>query len=316
MACMTVVLRQTGDWIQCERICREVLANSSSTPHARAVALGILGCVYVLRGDVRRARPLVSEAARVAQHIELAAMELLSTWGLAMVDELDGRSERALERCWGLLERWSRTQERHFVVPALRWAATLFSSHSDAAGARACADGLGRIVAQVADLEAVAALAHALGEVSLCEGDAVHAADHFEQACERLAELDLPFERAHSSLRAGTALLAVGRRDLATIRLHEAQRLAQSLGALPLAAAAARQLATDGQSLVAGLLSRREHEVALLLAEGCTNREIAERLVISERTAENHVQRIMNRLGLRSRTQIAAWAVQNGAVSV
>jgi DNA-binding NarL/FixJ family response regulator len=62
--------------------------------------------------------------------------------------------------------------------------------------------------------------------------------------------------------------------------------------------------------------SRREHEVALLLAEGCTNREIADRLVISERTAENHVQRILNRLGLHSRTQIAAWAVQHAAVRV
>jgi DNA-binding CsgD family transcriptional regulator len=314
LACMTVVLRQNGDWVQCERICRDVIASLSATPHARAVALGTLGSVLALRGDVRRARPLVSESARLAQHIELAAMELLSAWGLAMVDDLDGRSDRAAERCWGLLERWSRTQERHFVVPALRWAASLFSSRSDASGARACADGLGRIVAQVADLEAVAALAHALGEVSLCEGEADHAADHFEQACERLTDLDLPYERAHSSLRAGTALLAVGRRDLASGRLQQAQRLAQSLGALPLAAAAARQLVTEGQTLAASLLSRREHEVALLLAEGCTNREIADRLVISERTAENHVQRIMNRLGLRSRTQIAAWAVQNGAV--
>jgi DNA-binding CsgD family transcriptional regulator len=316
LACMTVVLRQNGDWIQCERICREVIASSNATGHARAVALGMLGSVLLLRGDVRRARPLVSESARLAQHIELAAMELLSAWGLAMLDDLDGRPDRAVERCWGLLERWSRTQERHFVVPALRWAATLFSTRSDASGARACADGLARIVAQVADLEAVAALAHALGEVSLCEGDAGHAADHFEQACERLAELDLPYERAHSSLRAGTALLAAGRRDLAAGRLQEAQRLAQSLGALPVAAAAARQLVADGQTLAASLLSRREHEVALLLAEGCTNREIADRLVISERTAENHVQRIMNRMGLRSRTQIAAWAVQNGAVRV
>jgi DNA-binding NarL/FixJ family response regulator len=315
LACMTVVLRQNGDWIQCERICREVIANSTSTAHARSVALGVLGSIYALRGDVRRARPLVSESARLAQHIELAAMELLSTWGLAITDELDGRSDRAVERCWGLIERWSRTQERHFVVPALRWATTLFSTRSDASGTRACADGLGRIVAQVADLEAVAALAHALGEVSLCDGDALHAADHFERACERLADLDLPFELAHSSLRAGTALLAIGRRDLASARFHQAQRLAQSLGALPLAAAAARQLATDGQTLGAGLLSRREHEVALLLAEGCTNREIADRLVISERTAENHVQRILNRLGLRSRTQVAAWAVQHGAIS-
>ena len=58
-------------------------------------------------------------------------------------------------------------------------------------------------------------------------------------------------------------------------------------------------------------LSRREAEVATLVAQGCTNREIAERLVISERTAENHLQSILNRLRLRSRTEIATWAVKN-----
>lgn len=61
-------------------------------------------------------------------------------------------------------------------------------------------------------------------------------------------------------------------------------------------------------------LSAREREVAALVAEGLTNRDIAERLVVSERTAENHVQHVLNRLGLRSRTQVAAWAVQHGLV--
>jgi len=51
--------------------------------------------------------------------------------------------------------------------------------------------------------------------------------------------------------------------------------------------------------------------VALLVAEGLTNRDIAERLVVSERTAENHVARVLNRLGLRSRAQVAAWVVRN-----
>jgi predicted ATPase/DNA-binding CsgD family transcriptional regulator/Tfp pilus assembly protein PilF len=59
-------------------------------------------------------------------------------------------------------------------------------------------------------------------------------------------------------------------------------------------------------------LSPREREVAMLVAEGLSNREIAERLVVSERTAENHVQRVLNRLGLRSRARVAFWAVQHG----
>jgi len=59
-------------------------------------------------------------------------------------------------------------------------------------------------------------------------------------------------------------------------------------------------------------LTPREREVVALVAQGNTNREIADIMVISERTAENHIQRILNRLGLRSRTQIATWAVEHG----
>jgi pimeloyl-ACP methyl ester carboxylesterase len=58
-------------------------------------------------------------------------------------------------------------------------------------------------------------------------------------------------------------------------------------------------------------LTPRERDVVALVAQGCTNREIADKLVISERTAENHIQRVLNRLSLRSRTQIAAWAVEH-----
>lgn len=62
----------------------------------------------------------------------------------------------------------------------------------------------------------------------------------------------------------------------------------------------------------AGPLSLREREVAKLVAAGMTNREIAKRLFISERTAEGHVEHIRNKLGVRSRTEIATWAVQRG----
>jgi predicted ATPase/DNA-binding CsgD family transcriptional regulator len=59
-------------------------------------------------------------------------------------------------------------------------------------------------------------------------------------------------------------------------------------------------------------LPRRERDVAALLAGGRTNREIAEALVISERTAGTYVQRVMNRLGLHNRAQVAVWAAEHG----
>jgi DNA-binding NarL/FixJ family response regulator len=59
-------------------------------------------------------------------------------------------------------------------------------------------------------------------------------------------------------------------------------------------------------------LTRRERDVAVLLARGqTTNREIAAALVITEGTAANYVQRVLNRLELRTRAQVAAWAAEH-----
>jgi len=56
-----------------------------------------------------------------------------------------------------------------------------------------------------------------------------------------------------------------------------------------------------------GVLTRREHEIAQLLAEGLSNKAIAARLVISQRTVESHVDHILSKLGLTSRAQVASW---------
>ena len=57
----------------------------------------------------------------------------------------------------------------------------------------------------------------------------------------------------------------------------------------------------------AGPLTAREREVAELVALGRSNREIAEQLVLSDRTVGNHVQHILTKLGFGNRSQIAAW---------
>jgi DNA-binding NarL/FixJ family response regulator len=59
-------------------------------------------------------------------------------------------------------------------------------------------------------------------------------------------------------------------------------------------------------------LSRREREIASLLALGLSNRQIADELVISTATVERHVANMLAKLGYRSRTQIAAWVVDHG----
>ena len=57
-------------------------------------------------------------------------------------------------------------------------------------------------------------------------------------------------------------------------------------------------------------LSRREREVAALVAEGLTNREIAQRLFISERTVDGHLEHVREKLGVTTRAQVAAWVVR------
>jgi pimeloyl-ACP methyl ester carboxylesterase len=66
------------------------------------------------------------------------------------------------------------------------------------------------------------------------------------------------------------------------------------------------------RSVPGASVTLRQYEVAQLVAEGLTNRDIAGRLGISERSAESHVERIRDRLGFRSRSQIAAWIIAGG----
>ena len=64
-----------------------------------------------------------------------------------------------------------------------------------------------------------------------------------------------------------------------------------------------------------GGLTRRERQVATVVAAGSTNQEIADQLVVSVKTVEAHITRILSKLGFTSRAQIAAWAVEKGLAS-
>ena len=75
------------------------------------------------------------------------------------------------------------------------------------------------------------------------------------------------------------------------------------------------ELATRAEHPEVAQLSQREREVLVLVARGLTNREIAEKLVISEATARNHVSHILEKLGLSRRSEAAAFAARMGLLS-
>jgi DNA-binding CsgD family transcriptional regulator len=314
LACLSYVLRQIGEWDRAMLVCRDLLAASDAPAHAHAVAAGMLGCLRALRGETARARPHLLAGKAQARHLELASVEMLAEHGLAMVDELEGAGDLAAERCRAVLQRWERTEDRHYAVPPLRWATSFFASRGAGADARACADALARI-ATSGNPEALAGLAHALGECALLDGDARQAVDHFGQALDLLRDLDLPAERVQTQLRAGVALAAAGERGLAAERLAAAYRTARKLGARPLATRTAQQLETLGErverrlgrraarALSSGGLSRRELEVLRLVGVGRTNREIGQELFLSPRTVDMHVSSILGKLDCRTRAE-------------
>jgi ATP/maltotriose-dependent transcriptional regulator MalT len=153
----------------------------------------------------------------------------------------------------------------------------------------------------------------ATGRVRAAEGDG-RASAHLHAALERFSVLDLPLEAGRARLELARALgpsaqdaaVAEARLALATFERLGASRDADG------AASLLRNLGAAGRAWPKryGELTKRETEVLALLAAGCSNAEIGERLFISRRTAEHHVASILSKLGLRSRAEAAAYAAR------
>jgi DNA-binding CsgD family transcriptional regulator len=324
IACLTVVLRQSGEMERAVPLCREVLASEHSSAHARAVAGGILGLIHALHGRPRLAQPLLVEASALARRIELAAMELVAEWGLALVAQLKGADGAAMEHCHTALSRWEHTEECHCAVPVLRWAATFFAMTQSPEDVRACANALARIVSVSGQSEALSALAHALGECALLDGDARQAVQHFDRSLDLLRELTIPFCHGLTQWRAGLAYIAAGQRDTGVLHLTSAYRTARKLGARPLAQDVAQSIQGLGKTRGVRLgrrnnarfhsadLTSRQREILQLVAQGQTSVEIARQLVLSPRTVDMHVGRALVALDSRSRSEAVRRAAELG----
>ncbi len=326
VSCMAYVLRELGDWERASELSNELRAPDASAD-ATLVVDGILGSIHAFRGESSAARPLLVQCLDTASRLDVVSMTVDSAAALAWLDEHEGDVDRALGHCRFVLERWARSEDHHYAVWGLRWASCFFARQGLLGEARACAQALSSIATTTGHPDALAALAYAVGETALAEGDPDAAAQQLSRAADLHASLEIPFERAQIQLRAGVALATAGQRDAALERLGEAHRTARRLGATPLAAQVAEEVAKLGESVERQLgrraaadhenagLSNRELEVMRLVASGRTNREIAGELVLSTRTVDMHVRNILMKLRCRSRTEAAAKAGDLGLLA-
>jgi DNA-binding CsgD family transcriptional regulator len=131
---------------------------------------------------------------------------------------------------------------------------------------------------------------------------------------------------AYTLWRLAESALEAGDRDEARRALTDAARMATGVGHGPLmreidGLARRGRIRMEGRAPAASGIGRfeltpREHEVLLLITEGLTNRTIAERLYISEKTTEKHVARVLSKLGARTRGEAGAIAHRIGLEEV
>ena len=162
----------------------------------------------------------------------------------------------------------------------------------------------------------VATAALVRGLVCLARGDGDPCAG-LSEALAAFSRARMPMEMARSRLELAT-VLAPDRPEAAVAEARAALDAFERLQAARHADAAAALLRTLGTKTASArttgaVLTKREAEVLGLLGHGLTNPEIADRLYISRKTVEHHVGNILAKLGLRSRSEAAAYATRTGS---
>jgi DNA-binding NarL/FixJ family response regulator/predicted negative regulator of RcsB-dependent stress response len=309
------VLTTTGEWELAERELERALAHGDRPE--RGIALARLAELRVGQGRFEEAEQLL-----VGCHGHPAALAPLVALRLERGDVALAAAlvERRLDAVTG------DAAARAALLP-LRAAVQV--ARGDAEGAGATADELSTLAARLARPDLAAAAELALGRALAAAGDAEAPGDaagpggrgalalaHLEAAADGFARLGMPLDEARARLAAATVLAAAGS-PLARGEARAACDGFERLGArrdADRAAALLRSLGAAGRSAVRGgreQLTAREREVLALLTAGLTNAAIAERLVISPRTAEHHVGRVIAKLGVASRAEAVAVALRD-----
>lgn len=221
-----------------------------------------------------------------------------------------GEALRAVELVERLLRNMPdrRSFDRLPVLDLLVLARTARGDLDEAASALAALREAERL-AGTAPLRACADLAE--GVLLAAGGDHEHARALLEDAVDGFQRCEGPFEAGQARIELATSLVELGRAEAAEREAAAALEGLEALGAAAEAARAQRFLDTLGREHQPGI-TPRERDVLQLVAEGLTNAQIAERLVISEHTVHRHVTNILRKLDLPSRAAAAAHAVRVG----
>jgi LuxR family maltose regulon positive regulatory protein len=308
------VLTWQGRWDEAEsQLSAAVEGLQASRPPMVGDALARLG-------ELRRRQGRLADAEELFARSETHSLSLLGCAALAL-DR--GQPSEAAELADRYLRRFPdpRRIERSAGLEVAIRALALLGEHERATEALG---QLREIAAQARTRPLLAAVCSSEGTLAVARGDHDAARRSFEDALDLLAASDARFEAARVRLDLAATLSALGRHDRARRELDAALAGFQELGAEGESARAEAMLGklrrtratlpTEAVDTPLGELSKRELEVLSLVAEGLTNHDIAQRLVLSEHTVNRHVANILRKLGLSSRAAAASLAGRHGLV--
>ena len=263
------------------------------------------GLTFNERGDVLRIRGELGEAEAAYERAMGYGHEPQP--GLALLWLARGRVDEALGAARRLLAEPRDPVHRSILLPGL---VEIFLAGAAVDEADAVSTELTDMAKAFGCAAPRAMAAYASAGVALARGEAAHAVAELRRAMRIWNELNAPYESARCRLQLGRALRSLGDERSASSELGAARQVFADLGARPAEQEAARLLSRDAP----GGLSRREMEVLRLVAAGKSNQQIAQALVLSEKTVARHLSNIFTKLHVTSRTSAAAYAFEHELV--
>jgi DNA-binding CsgD family transcriptional regulator len=206
------------------------------------------------------------------------------------------------------------TRDARTRVLLLAGAVEIMLARKDISGARAASEELEQLAGRFDSPFVRAVSWHAHGALALAQGQPLPALESLRAASAAWQDVDAPYELAQVRTLMGVAYRQLGDEESAQLEFDAAHETFETLGAAPAAARVAALTEQGSPAAPATGLTGREVEVLRLVATGATNRAIASRLGISEKTVARHVSNIFTKLDLPSRAAATAYAYEHKLV--